>query len=178
MIDLDESSKQKFRIYNNHDFNLINEVELEDGFVKIYENEQSELSAIELDNKDLIISSYGDDHLKINVYQYNKNNNNYILIQKIDEPIKNSIFKTEQDTESYKKIKKLSGNRFMTTSNDLIKIYSPNKNRMYEVIFSYNFESIKDIYEIDENSFIFFIYKSLPNHSVYQNYNNIDAYEE
>ena len=188
-----KSSKQKIRIYNNHDFSLINEVELEDGFVKIYQKdlgfvlnkvlnkvitEQSELSAIELDNKDIIISSYDKDHLKINIYQYNKNNNNYILIQKIDEPIKNSIFKNEKDTESYKKIKKLSGNRFMTTLNDLIKIYSSNENKMYEVIFSYDFDSIKDIYEIDEKSFIFFTYKSLPNHSVYQNFNSIHAYSK
>ena len=189
LINSGKSSKQKIRIYNNHDFSLINEVELEDGFVKIYQKnlgfglnivktEISELSAIELDNKDIIISSYDKYNLKISVYQYNKNNNNYLLLQKIVEPIKNSIFKNDEDTESYKKIKKLSGNRFMTTLNDLIKIYSPNENKMYEVIFSYDFDSIKDTYEIDEKSFIFFTYKSLPNHSVYQNFNSIHAYRK
>ena len=35
-IILEESSKKKIKIYNNLNFNLINEIELEDGFWKKY----------------------------------------------------------------------------------------------------------------------------------------------
>ena len=78
----------------------------------------------------------------------------------------------------YIKIKKLSGNRFLTNSNDLVKIYSLNKNNKYNVILSHELFGITDIYEIDEKNFVFFIYKCKPNTSVYQNYNRIDAYRE
>ena len=144
--------------------------------LNIFKIEQSELSAIELDNKDLIISSYDDYELKINIYRYNQNND-YILTQKIEEPIKNNIVFEKKPPEPCKKIKKLSGNRFMTTLNDSAKIYSSNKNNIYEIIFSHNLNCIKDFYEIDEKNFIFFIYESHPNNKVYQNFSDIHAYQ-
>ena len=73
------------------------------------------------------------------------------------------------------------------TLNDSIKIYSLNKNNMYEVILSHDYKdnknslfniNIKDIYEIDPNNFIFCILESYHNNNVYQNFNDINAYRE
>ena len=73
------------------------------------------------------------------------------------------------------------------TLNDSIKIYSLNKNNMYEVILSHDYKdnknsffniNIKDIYEIDPNNFIFCILESYRNNSVYQNFNDINAYRD
>jgi hypothetical protein len=163
-INENEIIKQKFKIYENQKFSLLNEIELE---------KESILSAIELDNKDLIITSYSNNiDVNINIYQYK--NNNYMLYQKIKEKFVNKI------------IKKLSGNRFMTTSKNIlnINIYSLNKKNLYEVSLSHEFKVDKshidniDIYEIDQNNFIFCILESTPNTSVYQNYNDIHAYRD
>ena len=185
-IDFKELSKQKIKIYNNQFFKFLNEIELEDDFVKRWEKfdlefergqnkeyEESKLSAIELENNDLIIASYSEYDFKINVYRYDEKNN-YILCQKILEKIKYERY----IPKPYKNIKKLSGNRFMTASGGLVKIYSLNKKNKYDVILSHEFIGITDIYEIDEKNFIFFIDKSKPNTSVYQNYNCSEAYGE
>ena len=54
-----ENEKQIIKIYDNHHFKLLNEIELEKGYNQI---------AIELDNKDLIISTYLKSFI-INIYR-------------------------------------------------------------------------------------------------------------
>lgn len=155
-----QPTKQKIKIYDSRFFTLLNEIEVEKDFWTKYQNShsntylntkiyESTLSAIELDNKDLVISSYNNKVLKINVYQYE--NNNYIIYRKIYEKINGYESET---CNTYNKIKKLSGNRFMTTSNNIIKIYSLNNINRYDIILSHDFRGIKEIYEINENDFI------------------------
>ena len=148
-----ENEKQIIKIYDNHHFKLLNEIELEKGYNQI---------AIELDNKDLIISTYLKSFI-INIYRYK--NNNYILIQKIKD-IQNDNVYLEYPFKKIKEIQRFSGNRFMTISDNEMKIYSLNKNNLYEVILyhSYNVDKknnfnryeiyINCIYKIDINNFI------------------------
>jgi hypothetical protein len=70
------------------------------------------------------------------------------LIQKIGD-INNQGLRNAFPPISNKTIQKLSGDRFVTITNDKMQIYSLNKNNMYEVILSHNCQYIKDIYEID-----------------------------
>ena len=168
-----ESDKQKIKIYDNNQFKLLNEIELQKKDMICFQ--ESKLSAFELDNKDLIISSY-DNSLSINIYRYE--NNNYILIQNIGK-ISNLYYSSEIPfIPNKKRIQKLSGNRFMTISNVEMNIYSLNKNNMYEVILSHKCEGIEDIYEIDTNDFIICTLTRTENNNVYQNYNDIHAYHQ
>ena len=99
-------TKPKIKIYENHNFSLLNEIEFEDNLWK--EMNGAILSVIELDNKDLIVSSCGVYDIKnqniifiIIIFQYQ--NKNYILHQTIKEKIDNKI-KSEKKLLSYQEI--------------------------------------------------------------------------
>ena len=174
-----QNTKQKIKIYDNNNFKLLNEIELPKGFwsndlfqrVNLICSPETKLSAVELDNKDLIISSYYD-NLIINIYRYE--NNNYSLIQKIGD-INNQGLRNAFPPISNKTIQKLSGDRFVTITNDKMQIYSLNKNNMYEVILSHNCQYIKDIYEIDINNFIVCTLRKIFKNNN-QNYSNLNVY--
>ena len=99
-------TKPKIKINENHNFSLLNEIEFEDNLWK--EMNGAILSVIELDNKDLIVSSCGVYDIMnqniifiIIIYQYQ--NKNYILHQTIKEKIDNKI-KSEKKLLSYQEI--------------------------------------------------------------------------
>ena len=87
------------------------------------------------------------------------------MIQKIKD-IQNDNVYLEYPFKKIKEIQRFSGNRFMTISDNEMKIYSLNKNNLYEVILyhSYNVDKknnfnsneiyINCIYKIDINNFI------------------------
>ena len=147
------------KIYDNKFFNGIHKI----NCIKKYEIK----SAIELDNKDLIIFITDKGSYKLLVYRLK--NNVYNLIQTIKE---STVKLAEKESDYYhglpinydddkyiefnlKYIKKLSDNRFMSVSNYDIKLYSLNKNEIYEIIFIYNDDSsYKDIYEIDGENYL------------------------
>ena len=70
---------------------------------------------------------------------------NIIYIKKLKQKKKNSI----------KKIKKLSGNRFLSISNEEVEIYSLNNNNQYSCIKNFPISNVFQCYEINENQFIF-----------------------
>ena len=119
-------------------------------------------SAIELDNKDLIISIISKKYDRLLVYRLI--NNNYNLIQTINELtgkdhygfIQVAYVTSDPDYPFYLQyIKKLENNRFMSVSNYEIKLYSLNKNNCYEIILFYDDDSkYKDIYEIDGENYL------------------------
>ena len=116
-------------------------------------------SAIELDNKDLIIQNR--DEIRV----YRLKNNNYQLIQTIYE-LTGKLRKEKKGTYmghdlneevefELDEIQKLANNRFMSVSNYEIKLYSLNKTKGYEVILLINDDSFsKDIYEIDDENYL------------------------
>jgi hypothetical protein len=125
-------------------------------------NETEIKSAIELDNKDLIISIRSKGNYKLLVYRLI--NNNYNLIQTINELTRKNHYgfqvvayvTTDPDYPfNLEYIKKLENNRFMSVSNYEIKLYSLNKNNCYEIILFYDDGSTyKDIYEIDGENYL------------------------
>ena len=146
-----------------------------ENIIKIYDNklfkelynincrkETKIKSAIELDNKDLIISIISKGNYRLLVYRLI--NNNYNLIQTINEltgkyhdgRIKAAYLMSDPDyLFDLEYIKKLENNRFMSVSNYEIKLYSLNKNNCYEVILFYDDNSrYKDIYEIDGENYL------------------------
>ncbi len=94
---------------------------------------------------------------------YRLKNNNYFLFQKIKEDMTGYKIQFEcrgcvgyPKTFCLKRIKKLSGNRFMSISNYGIKIYALNSNENYIVVLLDDHKmAIEDICEIEENNFIF-----------------------
>ena len=152
-------SKGLFVILDKTYFNKLYEIKLK--------NIEDMVFVIELDNNDLIFMysirpefswTY---HYELLVYRLK--NNNYFLFQKIKEDRAGyKILKLDSWSESFSKsfeldsIKKLSDNRFMSISNYGIKIYALNSNKNYTIVLLDKHENgIKNIYEIDENNFIF-----------------------
>ena len=173
------------KIYTLPKENIIKLYEIND-FKELYtincKKEEKINSAIELDNKDLIISVEEIIDYKLLVYRLN--NKNYNLIQTIDELTgklrrgikyyyhEKAVYNKYQTRFELDAIKKLANNRFMSVSNYEIKLYSLNKTNSYEVILLYNDNSsYKSIYEIDDENYL--IIDSI-NESI-QNCYNIDA---
>ena len=165
-----------------------------DNIIKIYDinnskeiytinckKEETIYSAIELDNKDLIINAKEKGVYKLLVYRLN--NKNYNLIQTIEEltgklrrDVKGyyhskPLYKKHEIKFDLIKIKKLANNRFMSVSNYEIKLYSLNKTNSYEVILLYNDTSLQYIYEIDDENYL--IIDSIQKY--YQCFYNIQA---
>ena len=142
-------SKGVFTLYDERFFKKIIEIKFEDN------NEIT--SAIQLDNKDLVF--FARDQLIIYRFQ----NEKYCLFQKIDE---NRAGYESQMAYSgcmaYPKtygslfIKEISGNRFICVSNYGFKIYALNdKNEYTIVLLETYYQSIRTIYELDKDNFIF-----------------------
>ena len=155
-------SNDTFNIYNER-IDIINKIKLESG--------HDIISAIELNNNDLIILSRienpdNDEEMDNSYYElliYRKKDNDYLLFQKIKENINGygqEYYISGMD--DYPKryyinfIKEISGNRFFLVSNYGFKIYSLNeKNEFILTLKTYHSETIKSITEINENKFIF-----------------------
>ena len=150
------------------------------GFKEIYtincKKEEKIDSAIELDNKDLIISVKEKGVYKLLVYRLN--NKTYNLIQTIEEltgKLRKNLKGYYHDKPIYgnvetkfelEVIKKLANNRFMSKSNYEIKLYSLNKTNSYEIILLYNDNSSsKYIYEIDDENYLI-----IDSNYIYTNY--------
>ena len=153
-----------------------------------FDNDCNITSAIELDNKDLVLLAFVKEDLdrwqrtcKILIYRLN--NDNYELVQTINESQKGyssqfvqhgfcsrSISKKYYEVES---IKKISGNRFICVNNYGFKIYASNEKQEYSLISLNDYlEGIKIIYEINPNKFIFGTEKISRNDYI-RYYNNI-----
>ena len=171
------SSKKSFIMYDSKFFRKISEI--------LFENECNIASAIELDNKDLVLLGFvkeGDSWegtCKILIYRLK--NDKYELIQIKNETQKGyssqfvqygfcsrSISKKPYHVEY---IKKISGNRFICVNSYGFKIYASNEKQEYSIISLNEYlEGIKIIYEINPNKFIFGTEKRSSNH--YIRYNN------
>ena len=142
-------SQGYFTIYNDKYLNKLYEIKLEEN--------KNITSAIQLDNKDLVIFA------KYQLIIYRLKNEKYYLFQKIDE---NSAGFQQQSSYSgcmaYPKIyesefiKEISGNRFILVSNYGFKIYSLNEKNEYFISSLERYhEGLKTIHELDKNTFIF-----------------------
>ena len=157
------SAKESFIAYDSIFFKKIFEIK--------FEQECDITSAIELDNKDLVLLAYVKKHdenwnrsCKFLIYRLKENN--YNLIQKINEGQKGyssqfvqygfcsrSISKKQYEVQY---IKKISGNRFICVNNYGFKIYGLNEKQEYCLISLNEYlEGIKIIHEISPNKFIF-----------------------
>ena len=142
-------SKGVFTIYDERFFKILLEIKFEENY-KIF-------SAIQLDNKDLVFLA--ENQLII----YRLQNEKYFLFQKIDE--NRAGFKLQNAYSGcigYQKpyvalfIKEISGNRFICVSNYGFKIYSLNDKNKYSIdLLEKYYESIRAIYELDKDNFIF-----------------------
>ena len=138
-----------FTIYDEKFFKKIIEIKFEAN-VKIF-------SAIQLDNKDLVF--FAKDQLII----YRLQNGKYFLFQKIDENA--AGYKSQMaysgcmgypKTYSALFINEISGNRFICVSNYGFKIYSLNDKNEYSIALLETYEeSIRTIYELEKDNFIF-----------------------
>ena len=142
-------SQGYFIVYDNRFFNKLYEIKFEENF--------NITSAIQLDNKDLVFLA--ENQLII----YRLQNEKYFLFQKIDE--NRAGFKLQNAYSGcigYPKpyvalfIKEISGNRFICVSNYGFKIYSLNDKNKYSIdLLEKYYESIRAIYELDKDNFIF-----------------------
>ena len=168
------ASEKSFIMYDCKFFRKISELK--------FEKECDIASAIELDNKDLVLLAFvkeGDSWCKILIYRLK--NDKYELIQNINENQKGyssqfvqygfcgrSISKKPYNVEY---IKKISGNRFICVNSYGFKIYASNEKQEYSIISLNEYlEGIKIIYEINPNKFIFGTEKRSSND--YIRYNN------
>lgn len=165
----------KLKVYINNPINLENGKILgdkQDNFL-IYDNSQFAIlnkfpnnninyikSAIELDNKDLILNT------KEYIYIYKYDNNNYNLFQIISDKDKYKP-KYFQINFHYHYlefdllfIKKLSENRFMSVSSYGFEIYSKDENKGYSPILTYICDEVNqrkallNVYAVNEKEFI------------------------
>ena len=173
------TSNESFIMYDSKFFRKISEIKLE------YNCEIT--SAIELDNKDLVLLSFVKDkgtwERRCKILIYRLKNDKYELIQEINESQKGyssqfvqygfcsrSISKKEYQVEY---IKKISGNRFICVNNYGFKIYASNEKQEYNLISLNEYlQGIKIIHEISPNKFIFGTEKRSSNHYI-SYYNNI-----
>jgi hypothetical protein len=173
------TSKESFTMYDSKFFKKIFEIKLENGC--------DITSAIELDNKDLVLLAFVKDKDSWNrackILIYRLKNDKYELIQTINENQKGyssqfvqygmcsrSISKKPYEVEY---IKKISGNRFICVNSYGFKIYASNEKQEYSLISLNEYlEGIKIIYEINPNKFIFGTEKKSNNHYI-RYYNNI-----
>ena len=138
-----------FTMYDNKLYNKSLEIK--------FEEKTNIISAIELDNKDLVF--FAENQLII----YRLKNKKYSLFQKIDE--NRAGYKRQMSFSgcmAYPKtyealfIKEISGNRFICVSNYGFKIYALNEKMEYSIILLEPYhESIRKIYELDKDNFIF-----------------------
>ena len=155
-------SDNKYIIYDDKYFNKLYGIQ--------FENINNIKSIIQSDNQDLIIFSKkrkndNDDrwYYEYELLIYRLKDKNYSLLQTIKEDRKGyKLQESHSGCMAYLKtfslmwIKKLSGNRFMSISNYGIKIYSLNEKGQYSlVLLEPHLEDIEQIYEINENKFIF-----------------------
>ena len=174
------TSKESFTMYDSKFFKKIFEIKLENGC--------DITSAIELDNKDLVLLAFVKEdvdswHRSCKILIYRLKNDNYELIQTINESQKGyssqfvqhgfcsrSISKKQYEVEY---IKEISGNRFICVNNYGFKIYASNEKQEYSLISLNDYlEGIKIIYEINPNKFIFGTEKISRNDYI-KYYNNI-----
>ena len=173
------TSNESFIMYDSKFFRKISQIKLE------YNCEIT--SAIELDNKDLVLLSFVKDEKtwerRCKILIYRLKNDKYELIQEINESQKGyssqfvqygfcsrSISKKEYQVEY---IKKISGNRFICVNNYGFKIYASNEKQEYNLISLNEYlQGIKIIHEISPNKFIFGTEKRSSNHYI-SYYNNI-----
>ena len=172
-------SNNSLIIYDNKFYNKLYEIK--------FEEECEIITAILLDNKDLVlcVSKYNKENYKVyyEILIYKIKDKKYSLIQKIEESQKGytsqyvnhgfcsrSISKKEYKVEY---IKEISGNRFICVTNYGYKIYSLNEkeNEYSLVLLNKHLQGIKIIYEINPNKFIFGTEKETSNY--YIRYNNI-----
>ena len=124
--------------------------------IKFEENDKIS-SAIELDNNDIVFFS------KEQLIIYRLTNEKYSLLQKIDENRTGYYLQMDYSgCTNFPKtyypllIKEISGNRFICVSNYGFKIYGLNEKNKYSVVLlKIYYDSIKKIYELDKDSFIF-----------------------
>ena len=138
-----------FTVYDERFFKKLIEIKFEVN-IKIF-------SAIQLDNKDLVF--FAKDQLII----YRLQNEKYFLFQIIDENA--AGYKSQMafsgcmgypKTYSALFIKEISENRFICVSNYGFKIYSLNDKNEYSIVLLETYrESIRTIYELDKDNFIF-----------------------
>ena len=151
-----------FIMYDSKNFKKLLEIKFDSSINLI--------SAIQLDNNDLIFACSIDYSYKILIYRLKEKK--YFENQKIIEEgfgfqskygnhgfCGNSAYKIQYKIDN---LKAISGNRFICISNYGLKIYSLNKNGEYSlVLLNEHLNDIKIIYEITNNKFIFCTKKNL-----------------
>ena len=172
-------SNESFIMYDSKFFRKIFEIK--------FENKCEITSAIELDNKDLVLLAFIKEEetweRRCKILIYRLKNEKYELIQEINESQKGyssqfvqygfcsrSISKKPYEVQY---IKKISGNRFICVNSYGFKIYASNEKQEYNLISLNEYlEGIKIIHEINPNKFIFGTEKRSSNHYI-SYYNNI-----
>ena len=151
-----DTKSDKCIIYDAQFFKKLYEIKLEQK-CKI-------ISAIELDNQDIVLVSTKNEIYIILIYRLKEQK--YDLIQEINENqigyrsqyvnygfCSRSISKKEYSVEY---VKEISGNRFFCINNYGIKMYSLNEKNEYSLVLLNEYSNgIKIIYEINKNKFIF-----------------------
>ena len=163
-----------FILYDDKTFKKLYEIKFESG--------TNIKSVIQLDNSDLIflveknvpsLKAKYETLYKINIYRLK--NNNYSLIQEINDERKD--FELQKvfvgyggyiDKEYYPiKLKDLSNNRFFSVSNYGIKLFSLNNNSNYVLASSRGIgENLNIIQEINPNDFVISYYKFYPGYGL------------
>jgi hypothetical protein len=160
-------SKAGFIMYDNKFFKKLLEIKIDPSIIPI--------SAIQLDNNDLVFGCYIYEELMNKTYElliYRMKEKKYYLFQKIKEGgfgysskygnhgfCGNTAYKIRYEIDN---LKAISGNRFICISNYGIKIYSLNTNNEYSLILlNEHLNDIKIIHELKDNKFIFCTKKSL-----------------
>ena len=138
-----------FTMYSDKFYNKLLDIKLEKN--------TDIIPAIELDNKDLVFL------VNNQLIIYRLKDDKYSLFQKIDEnragySIQHSDSGFRKNSKNYESlfIKEISGNRFICGSNYGFKIFALNEKNEYSIILLEVYhESIRKIYELDKDTFIF-----------------------
>ena len=148
-----------FSVYDNKFFKKTNEIQLLPDIYLI--------SAIQLNNNDLVLALKIKEEkgwkYKFELWIYRLKNEEYSLFQKIDENMKGYSLQYSRsgclvEPKYYMIIsfKEISGNRFICINNYGFKIYSlDDKNEYSLILLDEHSENIENIYEINNNKFIF-----------------------
>ena len=148
-----------FSVYDNKFFKKTNEIQLLPDIYLI--------SAIQLNNNDLVLALKIKEgkgwKYKFELWIYRLKNEEYSLFQKIDENMKGYSLQYSRsgclvEPKNYNIIsfKEISGNRFICINNYGFKIYSlDDKNEYSLILLDEHSENIENIYEINNNKFIF-----------------------
>ena len=148
-----------FSVYDNKFFKKTNEIQLLPDIYLI--------SAIQLNNNDLVLALGIKEEkrwkYKLELWIYRLKNEEYSLFQKIDENMKGYSLQYSRsgclvEPKNYNIIsfKEISGNRFICINNYGFKIYYLDDKNEYSLILLEEYsENIENIYEINNNKFIF-----------------------